>query len=52
VLGTVGSPAVLALASPVVAVGARQEEGLVISQFGEAYEEYRGRTKAIIPRRL
>jgi protein-S-isoprenylcysteine O-methyltransferase Ste14 len=49
VLGTVGSLAVLVLASLVVAVRVRQEEGLMISQFGGGYEEYRGKTKAIIP---
>jgi protein-S-isoprenylcysteine O-methyltransferase Ste14 len=49
VLGTVGSLAVLVLASLVVAVRVHQEEGLMVSQFGEAYEEYRKKTKTIVP---
>ena len=49
VLGTVGSLAVLILASLVVVVRVRQEEVLMVSQFGEAYEEYRKKTKTIIP---
>jgi protein-S-isoprenylcysteine O-methyltransferase Ste14 len=49
VLGTVGSLAVLVLASLVVAVRVHQEEGLMVSQFGEAYEEYRKKTRTIVP---
>ena len=49
VLGTVGSLAVLVLAGAVVAVRVRQEEGLMVSQFGAAYDEYRKKTKTIVP---
>ena len=49
VLGTVGSLTVLVLAGVVVAVRVRQEEGLMVSQFGAAYEEYRKKTKTIVP---
>jgi protein-S-isoprenylcysteine O-methyltransferase Ste14 len=49
VLGTVGSIGALVLAALVVAVRIRQEEGLMVSQFGEAYEDYQKKTKSIVP---
>jgi len=49
VLGTVGSISVLFLAALIVAVRVRQEEGLMVSQFGDAYLEYRKKTKTIVP---
>lgn len=49
VMGTVGSIGVVFLAALVVAVRIRQEEGLMVSRFGDAYEDYRKRTKTIVP---
>jgi len=49
VLGTIGSLVVIFLAALVVAVRVKQEEGLMMSEFGNAYSDYRKRTKAIVP---
>lgn len=49
VLGTVMSGAVVVLAVLVVAVRIKQEEGLMVSRFGEAYEVYRKKTRYIVP---
>ena len=49
VLGTVGSLVVLFFATLVVTVRVRQEEGPMISQFGDAYGGYIRKTKALIP---
>jgi len=49
VLGTYGSLFVLVLSSALVWVRIRQEEGLMKGEFGDAYQDYRKRTKTIIP---
>ena len=49
VLGTYGSLLVLVLSTAIVGVRIRQEEGLMEDEFGEAYRDYRRRTKTIIP---
>ena len=48
-LGTLASLAALALAVVIVSIRIRQEEGLMTSQFGDAYAEYRKKAKTIIP---
>jgi len=49
VLGTVGSLGVVFPTALLVSVRIGQEEGLMMSQFGEAYSEYRRKAKGLIP---
>ncbi len=49
VLGTYGSLVAICLSALLVAVRVRQEEGLLREHFGEEYEDYRKKSKTIIP---
>ncbi len=49
VLGTYSSLLVIALTLAVLLVRVRQEEGLMLGQFGDEYREYQRRVKRIIP---
>ena len=49
VLGTYGSLVAMGLSVLIVVIRVRQEEGLLREQFGQEYDDYRKRSKAIVP---